>query len=273
MNLDNAIDRATNDFTWIIEAVARVRSSGTLSDQSYSFFEMSSSLAAQLEHACALLPLRNVALAAAKSFPTRISANRPDRFRYNDIDVTFKQGRFLSLQSYVATTWALYDTLSKVAGVLCCTDERSKNNAKPVKLPEDLVRGKNIVGARVHDHLKGAYGYPIALSYALRNWLVHDGHCQNGTELFKSDSPSSAPYEIANDAWTKIEEKVSGEYKAEATQTRLRPFPPIGADLLAGLELCHEETDEAIGFVLVWATGAAKLQAEILLPRDSVAAP
>lgn len=271
--LENAIDQACKDLTWIVEAVAQVRASGTLSEESYSFFEMSSTLATQLEHAKALLPVREVALAAAKAFPKQVSPARPNRFLYHGVEVTFKQGRYLVLQCYITTTWALYDALAKVAGILCCIDERSKNNAKPVKLPEDLLRGQKFVGARVHDHLKGAYGFPIALSYAIRNWLVHDGHSHNGVELFNSDGPSAAPYELSAAAWTKIEEKVTGEYKAEAAHTRLRPFPNVGADLLTGLETCHEEADEAIGFVLAWATGAARLQANILLPRDAVGAP
>jgi len=271
--LENAMDQACKDLTWIVEAVAQVRASGTLSEESYSFFELSSTLAAQLEHAKALLPVREVALTAAKTFPNQVSAARPDRFLYNGVEVTFKQGRYLVVQGYITTTWALYDALAKVAGVLCCVDERSKNNAKPVKLPEDLLRGQKFVGARVHDHLKGAYGFPIALSYAIRNWIVHDGHSHNGIELFNSDGPSAAPYEISAAAWTKIEEKVTGEYKAEATHTRLRPFPNVGADLLNGLAICHEEADEAIGFVLAWSTGAARLQANILLPRDAGVTP
>jgi hypothetical protein len=233
---------------------------------------MSSALAGQLEQAKALLPLREVALVVAKTFPKQFSATNPERFLYNGVEVTFKQGRYLVLQSYVTTAWAMYDALAKVAGILCCVDERSKNNAKPVKLPEDFLRGQKFVGARVHDHLKGAYGFPIALSYAVRNWLVHDGHSHNGIELFKSDGPPGASYEISAAAWAKIEEKVIGEYKAEPAHTRLRPFPNVSADLLSGLEGCHEEADEAIGFVLSWAVGAARLQASILLPRDAAAA-
>ena len=270
--LENVIDTACKDLTWIVEAVAQVRPSGTLSEESYSFFEMSSALAGQLEDAKALMPVRGVSLDVAKSFPKQVSTANPQRFLFNGVEVTFKQGRYLVLQSYLTTAWAIYDALAKVAGILCCVDERSKNNTKPVKLPEDFLRGQKFVGARVHDHLKGAYGFPIALSYAIRNWLVHDGHSHNGIELFKSDGPPAPPYEISAAAWAKIEEKVTNEYKAEPAHTRLRPFPNVCADLLFALESCHEEADEAIGFVLSWAVGAARLQANILLPRDAAIA-
>src|SRR6266508_3559046 len=164
---------------------------------------MSAGLAAQLEDAKGLLPVREVALAVAKAYPAQVSSPHSDKFMYNGVEVTFKQGRYLVLQSYLATTWALYDALAKVAGVLCCVDERSKNTAKPVRLAEDLLRGQKFVGARVHDHLKGAYARPIAISYAVRNWLVHDGHSQNGIELFKFEGPSSAPFEVSDAAWNK----------------------------------------------------------------------
>ena len=77
--LENAVDQACKDLTWIVEAVAQVRASGTLSEESYSFFELSSTLTAQLEHAKALLPLREIALTAAKAFPNQVSPARPDR--------------------------------------------------------------------------------------------------------------------------------------------------------------------------------------------------
>jgi hypothetical protein len=133
----------------------------------------------------------------------------------------------------------------------------------PIKLPEDFLRGKNCVGARVQDHLKGGYGRPIAISYGIRNWIVHDGHSHDGVELFESDVLTGTPYRLSTDAWELIQEKVGAEYS-----TRLRRFPDIQADVLEGLALCHAEIDEAIGFLIVWSTGSAKLQAEILLHRD-----
>ena len=186
------------------------------------------------------------------------------------MEVTFKQGRYLAFQNYLATTWALYDALAKVAGILCCNDELSKNKQKPVKLVEDFLRGKNSVGGRMHDHLKGAYGWPISISYKIRNWLVHDGHSQDGVELFKYDAPAnSTEFEMSDDAWDIISKKCN----AESTQTRLRVFPNVKNDLAEGLAICHKETDEAIGFVLLWATGVAKLQASLLFPRDLSVSP
>jgi hypothetical protein len=273
MKLENAIQQACKDLDWIHEAVAKVRSSGTLSEESYKFFEMSFGLSTQLAHAKDLLLVRDIAFAAVKALPASVSRSSPNRFLLNGAEVTFKQGRYLLFQNYLATTWALYDAISKVAGILCCIDERSKNITKPVKLPEDFLRGQKFVGGRVHDHLKGAYGWPIGISYAIRNWLIHDGHSQNGIELFKFDASSPSPFEISDGAWSIIMEKCTAEYKADSSQTRLRPFPEIHLDLLEGMAKCHQEADEAIEFVLLWAAGAVKLQATILFPRDVLSTP
>jgi hypothetical protein len=269
LKLDQVIDAGCKDLRWIAEAVAHTKGSGTLCEKSYTFFESGASLAIQLEDAKGLIPLRDVALSAASQFPCRISPSRPDRFIYNDVEVAFKQGRFLVFQSYQATTWALYDAIAKVAGNLCCVDKRVNNAIKPINLPTDLLQSHEFVGARVSVHLKGAYGFPIGLSYAIRNWLMHDGHAQEGVELFEFEGLTTAPYQISPEAWSRIQKKVTEDYKVDASQTRLRPFPSIRSDLLLGLVGCHEEADEAMGFVLAWSIAAVRSQAEILLARDA----
>ena len=69
--LESTMEQACKDLAWIYEAVAKVRSSGTLSEESFKFFDMSSDLAVQIEHAKGLLYVREVALTAAKIFPTQ----------------------------------------------------------------------------------------------------------------------------------------------------------------------------------------------------------
>jgi hypothetical protein len=164
-NLKTAIEQACSDLTWINESLAKIGSAGTLSNDSNAFFNLSSGLAVQLEQAKSLLLVRDTALKALRAFPGQPSTTSVGQFLYNGIDVQFKLGRFLFCQNYAATTWALYDTLSKISGVLCCNDDYSKNLTKPVKLYEDFVQGKNCVGARIRDHLKGGYGWPISISY------------------------------------------------------------------------------------------------------------
>jgi hypothetical protein len=265
-HLKTAIEQACSDLIWINEAVAKIGSAGTLSRESNEFFNMSPQLAVQLEHAKGLLPVRDAALTALLAFPKQLSIASPGLFLYNGLDVPFKLGRYLLFQNYAVTTWALYDSLAKVAGLLSCNDKLSKNPVKPIKLYEDFLQGDNCVGARVRDHLKGAYGWPIAVSYKVRNWLAHDGHCHEGVEMFKYDSLAiSSEFEMLDKAWDVVEQTC----RAEPGQTRLLPFPDIKTNLAIGLQACHDEADEAMAFLLTWSTGIAKLQAAILFPRDT----
>jgi len=263
--IETAIDRASDDLRWISGAIASIGSAGTLSNESFDFFRMSSQLLPQLENAKSLLPVRDAALQALLAFPTQVSRTSPDLFLYNGIDVTFKIGRYLLFQNYAVTTWALYDTVSKVSGLLCGNDDLSKNFVKPAKLYEDFLQGKTSVGARVRDHLKGGYGWPIALSYKIRNWLTHDGHSHDGSEMFKYDSPlTGSEFEMLDSAW----DIVVRSCKGDPAQTRLTPFPDVKANLAIGLQTCNTEVDEAAGFLLTWSTGIARLQAALLFPRD-----
>jgi hypothetical protein len=268
INLKAAIEHACSDLIWINEAVAKIGSAGTLSRESNDFFQMSPNLALQLDHAKGLLPVRDAALTALLAFPKQISTASTGQFLYNGLDVTYKIGRYLLFQNYSVTTWALYDSITKVAGLLCCIDKHAKNPTKPIKLYEDFLQRENYVGARLRDHLKGAYGWPIAVSYKIRNWLAHDGHCHEGVELFKYDSlVSSGEFEMLEAAWNLIEDTC----RAEPNQTRLQPFPELRSNLAQGLDLCHNEVDEAMAFLLTWSTGIARLQAAILFPRDAAA--
>ena len=270
LKLEVALEQACKDLSWVQTAVASVRAAGTLSSQSYAFFESSLGLATELEHAKNMLPVRDIALQAAKAFPRLVSPRTPDKFLFNGAEVTFKQGRYLLLQNYLATTWAIYDVLAKVAGVLCCTDGLAKNLTKPVKLYEDFLQGKQSVGARLQDHLRGSYGWPISISYKARNWVVHDGFTHDGVELFAHDSPvASGEFAMSDSAW----EALRSLSNTDPEQTRLAVPPDVKGNLIEGLSTCNAEADEAIGFIITWATGSLRLQATILFPRDSISPP
>jgi len=177
----------------------------------------------------------------------------------------------LVLQSYIATTWAIYDSVSKVAGRLVCVDSVAKNEGKSPKLPEDFLRDKDKVGARMHGHLKESYGWPIGFSYAIRNWLLHDGNASDGVELFSTRQVSPNPYQISDEAWEKLEEeKCRNQYKTNDTQTRRNESWPWHQDELEKLlEILQEEVDDAVGILILWAAESIKSQATLLLIRDT----
>src|ERR1017187_3851165 len=121
-HLETAIDLACKDLAWVTEALANIGPGGTLSAESNSFFQMSGDLTVQLEHANGLLQVRESALRALREFPNLNFRATPGAFLYQNLDVSYKNGGHLLLQNYVITTWSVYDTLTKVAGILCCTE-------------------------------------------------------------------------------------------------------------------------------------------------------
>jgi len=147
-----AISTACADLDAITETLAIVRAKGTLSAESYDFFDRLRSYSIQLAEILNLVDARDAALAALTSFPGQINPDDPATFFFNGVPVPFWQGRLLLLQSYMAACWAVYDCISKIAGILICTDRSAKNLAKPVKLQEDLLSLPNALGAHIQDH-------------------------------------------------------------------------------------------------------------------------
>lgn len=263
------IAAACADLDAVTGSLAAVRAKGTLSPNSYDFFDRVRSYSRQLAEIRNLVDARDAALAAVSSFPTKVNPEDPATFLYNGIAVPFWQGRLLLMQSYMGTCWSIYDNLSKVAGILICTDKAAKNLARPVKLQEHLISLSDSLGAHLQDHLKDGYGWPIGLSYGIRNWVTHDGNSQDGVDLFRYSSHEPAPYELSDAAWDRIVDRCNKGYKVETTHTRLNPFPDVRNNLVTGITACNEEVDEATGFVLLAATGGVKLHAQILFRRDS----
>lgn len=267
-DLKNEINTACTDLEAVTTTLSKIRHKGTLSERSYEFFELLPNLSVQIADMRGLVDARDSALSVLAAFPSQANPDDRSTFLLNGIAVPFRQGRLLLLQGYMASTWVVYDTLSKIGGILLCTDERAKDRAKPVKLQEDFLGGRNTVGARVQDHLKGAYGWPIGLSYAIRNWVLHDGHTHEGIELFRYNAQDVAPFEVSEAGWQKIVERCNEKYKVDETNSRLQPFPSVRDDIVVGLRACHSEVDEAISFALRIATGGIRLQAQVLFERD-----
>lgn len=90
---------------------------------------------------------------------------------------------------------------------------------------------------------------------------------RRGIYLAPADLVSSGEFEMLEAAWNVVEDTC----KAEPNQTRLQPCQELKTNLAQGLDICHNEVDEAMAFLLTWSAGIERLQAAILLPRDATA--
>src|SRR5258708_3757721 len=133
-DLKSVVNTACTDIEAVTTALSKIRYKGTLSEKSYEFFELLPNLSVQIADIRGVVDARDSALSALAAFPSQINPDNRATFLLSGVAVPFRQGRLLLAQSYMASTWVVYDTLSKIAGILLCTDERAKDTAKPVKL-------------------------------------------------------------------------------------------------------------------------------------------
>lgn len=269
ISLNERLAQVYDDLYEVGNASRTSRGGGTLSASSYDFYEECIGFGNEVQDAKELIAVRDHAFGVINNLTSFTDTDNPDNIIFQGLSVPFWHARLFALQTYCSMTWAIYDSLSKVAGKLICVDSQATQRKKPFKLQEDFLgQQENCLGSRMHTHLKKSYGWPIGFSYSIRNWLIHDGNYKDGVELFESRSITATPYRISDEAWEKLEKQCQKEYKVQETQTRYSdPWPWHRDNLHRLFKTLHKEADEAIGIVICWAAKSVKSQAKLLL-RD-----
>ena len=181
-------------------------------------------------------------------------------FRVNEVQVDFAVARLMLFQSMVSTNWALYDTIAVGCSRICMTDTAVKNPQKSPSLI-DFGRGENM-GVRMHEHITASFGWNLALSYELRNWVLHSGETKSEFKLFDSQNPSASGLKIDDDAW---------DFIVNETRKRFMSPVPSATDLTAlkgdavatFLDACSV-VDRLSSLVLSWSVGCLELQLQLL---------
>ena len=174
------------------QAWAMVKSvSGTeLPAECYENWIEKASLHFVLDSTGNLFPARDTAWQNVLSIivPENIVDASQNRVRLGSLEMEFAVARHLALTSYVAVTWAIYDRLSNVCGRLAAVAKIAQNPRQNPKACEDFLGDKDLLGFNTHQHLKDAYGWPLKISYKLRNWILHEGYSEGDIMLFSGDS-------------------------------------------------------------------------------------
>jgi hypothetical protein len=121
----------------------------------------------------------------------------------------YQHARFIGVASYLTTTWALADRITDLAGLVLCTPEAGRNVKEPCQLISHFVlrnQMKKRTAAALFESVRSSFGWPIGLSYALRNHFVHDGGRVADVDFFEGATPISG-FRIAHDAWGRIERR------------------------------------------------------------------
>jgi hypothetical protein len=242
--------RSAKDALGTIDA-ATLRNPGRLATEVEKQFKDISAFASDVEHWLQLLEARKEARALLTGLEGLVDDK--DCVPFGSGRVKYLHVRLLGVQAYLATKWALADRLVAMAGHVLCIQSSLQNSRKLPQLITHFISNngpESKTAALAVLSLRHAFGWPIAISYALRNHFVHDGGSLDGIDLF--DGPSAAAgFKISKDGWSRVEERARTygvEPKHHCVAAAWTPSP--GDDLRVILDVCEQATDDALGVLV-----------------------
>jgi hypothetical protein len=222
-----------------------------------------------IEYWLGLLEARTVARQALDGLEQLADAS--DTVPFGSGRAKYQHVRLAAVQAYVTISWALADRIVGMVGRVLCTREASSNNASPTKLVSHFIQKdvrKKATAGLLFESVRIAFGWPIALFYAIRNHFVHDGAHWRGSDFFEGPSPA-ASFKVSQQGWDKVEQdaRVCG---VEPTFHRVgAAWPPSPRDdLRVLLGVCEQEMDDALGILLGSACGFVREHVGFMLGQD-----
>jgi len=196
------------------------------------------------------------------------SADRNDDVPYGSTRAKFQTVRLLGVQAYLAAQWALADRVVGMSGQVLCIRNTLQDPKSPPQLVSHFVTGKgpeSKTAAIVFDSLRQSFGWPIAISYALRNHFLHDGA---GGDFFEGPTAASA-FRTSTAGWKRITDRVT-DSSVDAAHSRFNGVwaPSAGDDLRKILDTCAPEIDEALGILVGSACQMAMAHVGFMLGED-----
>lgn len=271
MPLLTRLNQGSVDLEFVVNEISQL-SGKNIPTKTKDFYSGFLALSQELKKAANLILARESSSKQILSLskPVRHCQENAENILCGDESLPYWHVRLSAFQAYVSCTWALYDTITKVCGLLILEDTYAKNPTFSHKLPQ-IFHSKNEakllgIGFNFASQIKESYGWPIALSYACRNWLLHEGHAQNSVSFFQDSDRTATVQRISLDAFKAVTDRCT-EYGVQDTLTMRDSFPDPKSDLMTCLQVCHEEIDECLSILVAWSCSSAKNQAILLLER------
>ncbi len=246
---------------------AIVRHPGKLSPEVEELFRKVTQFGGDVEHWIGMLHARASAVQLLGDLEKNADAN--DCVALGATRVKFQHVRLIGVQSYVTTTWALADRVTGMIGRVICPPNAGSNPVIPAQLVSHFVqleKGKT-PAAVVSKSVRHMFGWPIAISYAIRNHFVHDGAQFDGSDFFEGPTAGAA-FRISADGWKRVVDKAES-YGVETSHNRATSWPATPRDdLRAILEVCEREMDDALGVLLGSACGSLLSHVGCLVGED-----
>lgn len=229
------------------------------------------SFTADIEHMLGIIDARSAARQLLTGLETQADP-ADDTVPFGATRAKYQHVRLIGVQAYLSTSWALADRLSSMAASVLCTpsgggSEGARSNPL-VSLFLNVDRKKHTASA-LFESIRQTFGWPIAVSYALRNHFIHDGAQTSGTDFFHGPT-STANFIISDGGWIAVQDKALN-YGAEQNHHRLGPAGWIAGprtDLRAVLDMCEREMDDALGVLVGSATMMLRTHVGFVLGQD-----
>ena len=172
---------------------------------------------------------------------------------YGTTEMSIFAARLLAIDSYLASTWSIYDRLSNVFGRLMGDAKivEAPSSAQNPKLVEDIIgQVKGCYhGFGTNELLSKLYGDLIYSSYFLRNSFMHDGGMIGNVSIL-SGSSAAACFELSKENAEKMNRAVSARLCGSGSGL----FKFTEGDFISQLRACHDDLDKMFialaGFVV-----------------------
>ena len=162
---------------------------------------------------------------------------------YGTAEIPISAARLLSIDSYLAVTWSIYDRLSNILGRLMGDAKvvDNTNAAQNPKLVEDLIGQTKgcYQGFGTSELLSKLYGEPIYSSYFVRNSFLHDGGMIGNVPIL-SGSIAAACFELSKEN----AEKINSAVTKRLCGTGSGIFKFREGDFIDQLRECHDTLDK-----------------------------
>lgn len=178
-------------------------------------------------------------------------------------EIDFNSARFIFIQSYISTMWAISDTITEFAGRILCIESVNKRN-QGAKLLQNFIRNGKSTVFSIDKFFKEKYGLPIGVSYVIRNLFIHGCGFDESWVFFEGQHCSTG-FRISDKALKYIEDQLdSNTYpndnfdNVKSYTNASEPWPWPQDDLRKLLKICHREMDDALGVLLLTACNLLK---------------
>lgn len=181
------------------------------------------------------------------------------------VQMHFDEARLFFVHGYLSINWALADRISEFVSRVLCIDSVAKVSRSSAKLTDYFIRDGKSTTSLVYGFSRESFGWPVGLSYAIRNHFAHDCAHRDGWTFFEGPTISSG-FRISQDGWDHVQETAQKEYNVDSSHTRApESWPWPQDDLRKVLDICHREMDDALGILLGSACAVLKAHVELLV--------